>query len=122
MNKEIIQKVVSYGLWLMIVVLGFSAVQNAGKILQTRAEIQSEKARVVKMQEQNQALEKQLADTQNSAFIEQQVRDKLGLAMPSEAIVVLPDQDVLRKLAPQVVSEDDVLPDPNWKRWEKLFF
>ncbi len=122
MNKETLQKIVGYGLWLMIVILGFSVVQNAGKILQTRAEIQKEKNKVVKMQAQNSELEKHLTESQSSAFIEKQVRDKLGLAMPGDAIVVLPDEETLKKLAPQITNENDVLPDPNWKKWEKLFF
>ncbi len=122
MNKELIHKMISYGLWLMIVILGFSVIQNIGKFLQIKSDIRSEQAKIAKIQEQNQTLEKQLASSQDLSFVEKQVRDKLGLAKPDEAIVVLPDEDTLRKLAPQNSSENNSLPDPNWKRWEKLFF
>ena len=113
---------ISYGLWLMIVILGFSVIQNIGKFLQIKSDIRNEQAKIAKIQEQNQTLEKQLASSQDLSFVEKQVRDKLGLAKPDEAIVVLPDEDTLRKLAPQNSSENNSLPDPNWKRWEKLFF
>jgi hypothetical protein len=39
-----------------------------------------------------------------------------------EVIVVLPDEDILRKLAPLLPTEENTLPEPNWKKWEKLFF
>lgn len=116
------QKLISYGMWLMIVVLGFSVIQNAGKIIETRTQIQREKDKVTKMAKQNQDLERQIANSQSSTFIEKQMRDELGLALPNEAIVVLPDVDTLRKLAPQPTTENDTLPDPNWRKWEKLFF
>ncbi len=117
-----LRKLVSYGIWLMIIALGFSTIQNISKVVRTRDEIQKEKDRVAKMRDVNLSLEKQIAEAQSSAFIEKQVRDKLGLAKAGESVVILPDEDTLRKLAPQTSSEDNTLPDPNWKKWEKLFF
>ena len=89
---------------------------------QINSQIQAEKAKLAKIQADNNKLTEELALTQNPNFIEKQVRDKLGLGKEGEAIVVLPDAEVLRKLAPQRQSEVDILPDPNWKKWAKLFF
>ncbi len=77
---------------------------------------------MAKIQADNNKLQEELAQTQNPNFIEKEVRDKLGLGKTGEAIVVLPDADTLRKLAPQMPTEVDTLPYPNWKKWEKLFF
>ena len=115
-------KIIGYGIWLMILILSFSVIQNASKVLRTRNEIQKEKEKVAKMKEVNANLEKQIAEAQSTTFIEKQVRDKLGLAKAGESIVILPDEDILRKLAPQTGLEENVLPDPNWKKWMKLFF
>ncbi len=116
------QKLIGYGLWLMVLVLVFSVVQNARKVVETRAEIQKEQEKVAKMKAQNDELEKQVAEAQSTSFIEKQVRDRLGLAKAGESIVILPDEATLRKLAPQAAREEDTLPDPNWKKWEHLFF
>lgn len=115
-------KIIGYGIWLMVLVLGFSVIQNANKVLRIRGEIASEKKKVEKMEEFNTNLERQIAEAQSASFIEKQVRDKLGLAKAGESIVILPDNDTLRKLAPQIGSEENTLPDPNWKKWMKLFF
>jgi len=48
--------------------------------------------------------------------------DKLGLAKEGETIIVLPDEETIRKFAPSDEKEEEILPDPNWKKWLKLFF
>ena len=72
-----------------------------------RSAVQAEKAKVEKMKEDNAALTAQIAQIQSPEFIEGQIRNKLGLVKPGEAIVVLPDADTLRKLAPQMPVEVD---------------
>ena len=43
------------------------------------------------------------------------------MAKEGEIVVILPDEHILRKLAPDREIEEEVLPDPNWKKWMKLF-
>lgn len=102
-------------------ILALSIINNAGRNAQINAQIQAEKDKLAKIQADNSKLQSQLTQTQSPDFIEKQVRDKLGLGLPNEATVVLPDDDTLRKLAPQMPTEQNVLPDPDWKKWEKLF-
>lgn len=55
-------------------------------------------------------------------YVEREVRDKLGLAREGEVIVVLPDEHVLRKLAPREEPEfslEETL--PIWRQWMRLF-
>ena len=108
--------------WVLIVLLLASTVKNIEKVSGIKSAVQKEKEKVEKMKEDNLKLEAQIAQTQGSDFIDKEIRDKLGLVKEGEAIVVLPDADILRKLAPQMPMEEDTLPDPNWKKWEKLFF
>jgi cell division protein FtsB len=107
--------------WVLVIFLLVSTVRNIGRVGNINKAVQEEKDKVEKMKEENAALEAQIAQTQGSAFIEKQIRDKLGLAKEGEAIVVLPDIDILRKLAPQIPIEENSLPDPDWKKWLKLF-
>ncbi|HTK03673.1 MAG TPA: septum formation initiator family protein [Alphaproteobacteria bacterium] len=115
-------KIISFVLWIAFGILCLSTIRNLTKVFQTRSDIQKEKNTVLKMKSQNEELESQLVQAQSLSFIEKQVRDKLGLAKAGESIVILPDEDTLRKLAPQLSVEENTLPDPNWKKWEKLFF
>jgi cell division protein FtsB len=108
--------------WILTVLLLISTVRNINRVISIRNDVEKEKEIVEKMKADNAQLEAQIAQTQGSEFIEKQIRDKLGLAKPGEAIVVLPDPAILRAMAPQTPVEEDTLPDPNWVRWEKLFF
>jgi cell division protein FtsB len=112
---------VSLATWVLVLFLLISTVKNIGRVRNINDAVQKEKDRVEKMKEENAALEEQIAQTQGSAFIEKQIRDRLGLAKEGEAIVVLPDSEILKKLAPQIPVEENSLPDPNWKKWLKLF-
>ena len=115
------RKIIGIVTWILIVLLLGSTVKNLQKVTGIRNAVQAEKQKVEKMKEDNAALQAQIAQIQSPEFIEGQIRNKLGLVKPGEAIVVLPDADTLRKLAPQMPVEVETLPDPNWKRWMKLF-
>ena len=120
--KKFLGKIAGYAVWGLILILALSVARNVSRDAQVNAQIQTEKAKLAKIQADNNKLIQELAQTQNPNFIEKEVRDKLGLGKTGEAMVVLPDEDVLRKLAPQMPVEVDSLPDPNWVKWEKMFF
>ncbi len=115
------KKLSGIAIWVFVILLLISTIKNIGRVRSINDAVQAEKGKVEKMKQENAQLEAQIAQTQGSAFIEKQIRDKLGLAKAGEAIVVLPSADILRKLAPQIPVEQNSLPDPNWKQWLKLF-
>ena len=121
-TKKIFNKAAGYVIWFLIILLALSVVRSIGNRAQIQSEIAAEAAKVAKMKEDNQRLEAQIAQTQGDEFIDREIRNKLGLVKTGEAIVVLPDSDVLKKLAPVTPLDLETLPDPNWKKWEKLFF
>lgn len=114
-------KLSGYAIWLLMILLAVSVIRNIGKVNRVRTQIQAEKDKLAKMKADNAKLEEEIAKSQGPEFIEKEIRDKLGLVKEGETVVVLPDEETLRKLAPKVGSEEDILPDPNWKRWLKLF-
>jgi cell division protein FtsB len=114
-----------YWIYLLLVLALFfliSLSRNVFRILEVRRKIDEAQGRVDKLRDENEALRKRLTETQSEAFMEAQLRDKLGLSKEGETIVVLPDPDTLKKIAPAMPEEEETLPDPNWKRWLKLFF
>jgi cell division protein FtsL len=116
------KKLLGYAIWVFVVILLISTIRNINSVRNIQSQVDSEKLKVEKMKEENAQLQAQINQAQSQDYIEKQIRDELGLAKPGEAIVVLPDPDVIRKLAPVTPIEEDILPDPNWVKWEKLFF
>lgn len=119
--KIVFGRIWGYLAWFLIVILTISVVRNIEKAASIRSAVGVEQAKVDKIKEDNAKLEAEIAQTSSADFIEQQVRDKLGLVKAGEAVVVLPDEDTLRKLASQVPEETNTLPDPTWRKWLKLF-
>jgi len=119
--KSRAKKLFGLTIWILVILLLVSTIKNLRKVSDINSAVQREKDKVEKMKQENAGLEAQIAQTQGDAYIEKQIRDKLGLVKPGEAIVVLPDPEILRKLAPQIPEDQDALPDPNWKKWIKLF-
>jgi len=119
--KKSLDRLSTLGLWVLIVVLFMSLLRNLDRARRVNKEIGAQKEELSKIQADNEKLQQDLMQAQSPEFLEKQVRDKLGLVREGETIVVLPDADVLRKLAPKLPVETNALPDPNWKKWLKLF-
>ena len=67
-------------------------------------------------------MQEKLDKVQSEEFIEKQLRDILGMVREGEIVIILPEDDIVRSFAPKFEKEEEVLPDPNWKKWLKLFF
>ena len=74
-----------------------------------------------KIDEENKKLAEQAELIQSEEFMEKQLRDNLGLAKEGEIVLVLPEADILRKLAPVVPKDEEEPLKPNWRKWMDLF-
>ncbi len=106
---------------LFLSVLTFSLVKNIARIQGSGSRIDREQENVEELKEEQKELEERLKIVQSEEYVEKQLRDKLGLAKEGEIVIVLPEDDILRKLAPVYEEEEETLPDPNWKKWLNLF-
>lgn len=106
---------------LLIVFLSFSLFRNISNVKKVEKKIADKEKEVQAVKKEQEDLQKKLEYTQSQEFIEKQLRDKLGMAKTGEIVLVLPPPEVLRNMAPKYSEEEAVLPDPNWKRWLKLF-
>ncbi len=88
---------------------------------QVGLKIEKEKEKIEKLKQENEELQKNLEIVKSEEFIEKQLRDKLGMAKEGEIVVILPDAEEVKKFAPRIDEEEEVLPDPNWKKWIHLF-
>ncbi len=118
---RIVKWLTRIGIIILIILVMSSLVQGILAIKRSNDKIQQEKEKVAQEQKRNAELKKQIEEINSQSFTEQVARDKLGLAKPGETVIVLPDKEVLKRLAPHLEEEQDALPDPNWQKWLKLF-
>jgi len=107
---------------LILVLLTVSLVRNILRISQAEDRVGEVRQRVESLSQENRELKGELEKVESEAYVEFQARDKLGLTREGEIVVVLPDEEILRKIAPRIEEEEETLPDPTWQRWLKLFY
>ena len=119
--KNKFEKLASYFLVFFVLSLVISLARNIVRIDKAKMRISEAQENVFKLEEKNIELEAKLELVKKEEFVEKQMRDKLGLAKEGEIVVILPDDEVLRKFAPNYENETETLPEPNWKKWFNLF-
>lgn len=99
-----------------------SLTRNIVKVREAKERLKEKEEYIEKTRKENEELGQRVDIFKSEEFIEKQLRDKLGLAKEGEIIIVLPDEETISKFAPSDEKEEEILPDPNWKKWLKLFF
>ena len=116
-----LNKIVNLLPLIFLLIFASALVKNIQRSIQARKEVDKVRTRVENLRKENEELEKKLTQSQSEEFIEKQIRDKLGLVKEGEIVLIMPDAETLRKLAPDLSAEEEILPPPNWKRWLRLF-
>jgi len=103
--------------------LSIYLIQNAYGFYRSGDRIDKAKSELKELESENRELESKLSEVRSREYIEKESREKLGLQYEGEVVVVLPDEEVLRLLAPQDKGEiKEELPKSNWQKWLNLFF
>ncbi len=77
------------------------------------------KEKLIKEQQEQVSLKKQLAVVQSQQFIEEEARNKLFLVKPGESELII-SQDLLKNGGTS--SNASKKQAPNWQLWLQLFF
>lgn len=102
-------------------ILMLSLVKNISRVFDARERVHKEALRLEKAQEKNAELLRQVAKVQSGAYVEKQAYEKLGLVKDTEIVLVLPEEEVLRKLSPHIEDKQNITESiPNWKKWIDL--
>lgn len=74
---------------------------------------------VYKLEAKNRELKNKLIQIQSPDFIEEEIRNELGLAKKGETLVIIPEEKLKLVLG---ASAADQIGLPNWLGWWKVFF
>lgn len=89
----------------------FDSYQNASRLVGVEKRLEAAKSL-------NQKLKDDLKIKQSQAFIEQEARDKLGLAKPGEVAIVTPTPEASQVLAADIKLNNLTTPE----KWLAVFF
>lgn len=120
-TKSALKKLANYAILGVLVLLSLSLVRSVNRIREAKSEISEVQKRVDNLRRENESMEKRLREESSSEFVEKQLRDKLNMVKTGEIVVILPDPEIVRTYAPKVEEKITTFPDPNWKKWMKVF-
>lgn len=106
---------------LVAVILLISLVRNIFIFSSGSQEIEGVKLKVEEFKKEQEKLLEQISHIKSEEYIEGEARDKLGLAKEGEIVIILPDEEILKKFSTRIETQENSLPDPNWQKWLKLF-
>jgi cell division protein FtsB len=100
----------------------YSLYKNIARLEKAKSRIDKVQESVDQLKSENQKLEEKIKYAESEEYIEKQIRDNLGRAKEGEAIVILPDPEIVKKYAPKVEEETDAIETKkNWQKWLELF-
>jgi cell division protein FtsB len=105
----------------VFLLLASSLVKSVTRIRQGDEIIKKTKMKLEKIDEENKKLEEQVQIVSSSEYLETQFRNKLGLVKEGEIVIVLPEPEIVKKLAPKLPEEEKIPLKPNYQMWLELF-
>lgn len=113
-----LKKVILVLLIIAILIFAYNLVMQTMEAIKSGERL-SESAEVVyKLEVKNRELKKKLTEVQSQEYIEEQVRNKLGLSKKGETVVVIPEDKLKLVLG---ASQSAAIRLPNWLGWLKVF-
>jgi len=120
---SLIRKVFVAMLLLIVVLVGIYFVRSTSKVFSAQDRLDQTKSRLEEVKREQEKIKKELSYIESDFYKDKQARDMLGLVKEGEIVVVMPEDEILRRLSPRRGNEEETsLPEPNWKKWFNLFF
>lgn len=99
--------------------IAYNLINQISDATKSSERLSQEADNLAQLQAQNKQLKEKLSQIQSDEFIEEQARNKLGLAKAGETVVIIPEERLKEVLG---TTESAQIRLPNWLGWWRLFF
>lgn len=114
-----IRKAVIGTIIIAVLIFTYNLLGQISNSLRSQDRLSEQANAVLQLEAENRELKERLINIQSPEFIEQQARNKLGLAKPGEILVIIPDEKLKSVLSASESAKAVRL--PNWQGWLKVF-
>lgn len=114
-----IKKIVLGTIILVVLIVAYNLISQIIQTTKSSERLSQAADSVYKLEAKNRALKEKLTQMQSPQFLEEEVRNKLGLSKKGETIVVIPEDKIKLVLG---TSSSAQIRLPNWLGWLKVFF
>lgn len=113
-------KILTFGLFLVSLVFVINLFRKTFDLIKAEKRVSQTQEKLEQVKKENEELKKTRNYYQSEEFLEEQIRNKLGMAKPGEKVLVLPEkfkEDQNNKTE----KEEELVNIPNWQKWLALF-
>lgn len=110
------KRLITFGLVALTLLLALSVGREITQLISVRQRIAASEQKLADLKKAQEDLSKEKERRQTESFIEEQARNKLGLARPGEEIIILPKEDKQKETSNK--QKENL---PNWQKWLNLF-
>jgi cell division protein FtsB len=118
--KVILGDYVTYGLFVVLILVSVSVYRNYKDYKAALSREVELRTKAEELEKEGEDLSRKLAEMQTEFYIEKQIRDGLHLAKEGEIVLVLPDDDTLRKSIEKEEKREEERVS-NWRKWLETF-
>lgn len=102
-------------------ILIFNLSREVVRLSKAGQRIEEARDKVQELKLENWQLKKELDYRQTDEFLEQEIRNKLGMAKKDETIVILP-RETVEKFASQAATRVEEKQLSSWQQWLEIFW
>lgn len=99
---------------LISLIIGYS--RQILKLIKASQGLKTKEEEISLLEKKNQELKQKLEEVKSDSYIENEAREKLGMAKPGEAAVIMPSISTNKP-----INTNEEKREPNWKKWWRLF-
>jgi cell division protein FtsB len=108
-------------IFLILCLIAITSLSRSVYDLWKRRDIVTQRYQVLlKLDDENKRLKRELSDSQTPEFIEREARDALGMSKPGETVLLLDNATPSAGNIPG--SQYKPMENPSWSLWWRLFF
>ncbi len=111
------KKILTVGLTVLLVWLGYRAWQIHGQRAETAVQVKDLESKVTDLKKNNQFLASSSAYFASDAYLERQARLKLNYKLSDEQVAFIYKDMSVKVTPPAEVFKNTLAQMPNWKKW-----
>lgn len=94
---------------------------NLSRLKKSLVGLREKEEIVSNLRKGNEEIRKKVEELSSDLYLEKQLRDNLGMAREGEQVIILPDDEELEALVPDLDMENRSEVKPIWQRWLEVF-
>ena len=112
---------ISFVLFVFLIITIKTFFDNFWRLKRALDALKEKESIVASLELENENIKRRIEELGSDLYVERQLRDNLGMAKEGETVVILPNDEELRKLIIDFDLDENRVKLPVWQQWLEVF-